>query len=147
MKCRMLAAVLLLASGAGCASAPAPAGPVARETAPRRLLRGSECLDPAMARSWIDLGRDSLLVDAGRHKYRVTVSGACSAVDWSPVLVFRGDPVSGRVCGSLGDAILTRDYPCTILDMQLLDAEQYKALLKDHEAGRHRKAAVAPPGR
>jgi len=144
MDIRMLAAAAALAACASCTSA-TPRG-VASVEAPaprvsangRQMLRGSECLDPAMARSWIDVGRDTLLVDAGRHKYRIEVSGACTALTWSPVLVFRGDPVGGRVCGNLGDAILTRDYPCTIVDMQLLDAAQYKALVRQYE-DRHRK--------
>ena len=152
MKSRMLAAVAMLGACAGCASAPPPsagsvATPVATTGEARHLLRGSECLDPAMARSWIDLDHGAVLVDGGRHKYLIQVSGACSALGWSPLLVFRGDPVSGRVCGGLGDAILTRDYPCNIVDMQLLDTPQYKAMVKDYDARRHRKPVAAPRAR
>jgi hypothetical protein len=137
---------VLCAALCACASAPAPAparAAVSDSTGGRHFLRGAQCLDPAMARSWIDLGRDTLLVDAGRYKYRIGISGACSAVTWSPVLLFRGDAVSGRVCGNIGDAILTRDYPCTITDMQLLDKQQYKALLEERDAGRKRKPTKA----
>lgn len=142
MDSKALAAPLLLAAVAGCAStsSPPPAQAVA-DAAPRQSLRGAECLDPAMARSWIDLDSNTLLVDAGRYKYRVEVSAACTALDWSHMLVFRGDPVTGRVCGTLGDAILTRDYPCTIRSLELLDKEQYKALVKEHEARGKRKPA------
>lgn len=142
MNARMTATLsLLLAACAACASTPSPPGDATASSAdsPRRILRPSECLDPAMARSWTDIGRDTLLVDAGRHKYRMEVSGACSAVTWSPVLVFRGDPVSGRVCGSVGDAIVTRDYPCTIQRLELLDKVQYKALLQQYEDARKRR--------
>ena len=106
-------------------------------------LRGVQCLDPAMARSWIDLDSNTLLVDAGRYKYRMEVSAACTAVDWSHTLVFRGDPVTGRVCGTLGDAIVTRDYPCTIRSLELLDKEQYKALVKEYEERRKGKRKPA----
>jgi Family of unknown function (DUF6491) len=132
---------LALAGCAACAST-TMSNADAAVASERHFLRGAQCLDPAMARSWMDLDRDTLLVDAGRNKYRIEVSGACSAVDWSPVLVFRGDPITGRVCGNLGDAILTRDYPCSIRGMQLLDKEQYKALIKQH--GLDRKARRKP---
>lgn len=142
MDAKALVPTLLLAAVAGCASTSSP--PAAQPTAdaaPRQVLRGAECLDPDMARSWIDLDSNTLLVDAGRYKYRMEVSAACTAMDWSHTLVFRGDPVTGRVCGSLGDAILTRDYPCTIRSLQLLDKEEYQALVKDREARRKRKPA------
>ena len=126
---------------AGCATAPSPP-PASADARATGWLRGADCLDPAMARSWIELDHDELLVDAGRHKYLIEVSGACTSIGWSQLLVFRGDPVSGRVCGSPGDAILTRDYPCTIQGMRLLDKEQYKALLKQREESRGRKPAA-----
>ena len=64
-------------------------------------------------------------------------------MDWSHTLVFRGDPVTGRVCGTLGDAIVTRDYPCTIRSLELLDKEQYKALVKEYEERRKGKRKPA----
>jgi hypothetical protein len=130
------------ASGASGAVAVAPA--LASEGRGRQTLRGAQCLDPAMARSWVDLDRDTLLVDAGRYKYLIEVSGACSAVGWSHLLMFRGDPISGRVCGNIGDAILTRDYPCTIQGLRLLDKEQYQALLEERETRRKRKPVATP---
>lgn len=148
MTVRTLAAALALAC-ASCATAPSQstavhsaAGATLVAAEGRQLLRGTQCLDPAMARSWIDVDDDTLLVDAGRYKYRIQVSGACSALDWSPVLLFRGDPITGRVCGNLGDAILTRDYPCTIQDMRLLDKEQYKALVREYEDARKARRAA-----
>lgn len=143
-------ALSLLLAGTSCTTTPSPRGHAGASAATttavasegRHVLRGAQCLDPGMARSWIDIDDDTLLVDAGRYKYRIQVSGACSALDWSPVLLFRGDPVTGRVCGSLGDAILTRDYPCTIVDMQLLDKDQYKALVRDYEDARKARRAA-----
>ena len=145
---RLALSFLVAATCAACATSPPPAAgstAMANDDGVRHRLRGAECLDPAMARSWIELDRDTLLVDAGRYKYRIEVSGACSAVGWSQLLLFRGDPITGRVCGNIGDAILTRDYPCTIQDMQLLDKEQYKALMEDRNARRGKRKPVAKP--
>ena len=148
MKADRLALVLLVAATcAACATTPPPASgatALAADDGVRHRLRGGQCLDPAMARSWIELDRDTLLVDAGRYKYRIGIAGACSAVGWSNMLLFRGDPITGRVCGNIGDAILTRDYPCSIQDMQLLDKEQYKALLEERDARRKRKPVANP---
>jgi hypothetical protein len=139
MDARSLTVALLLAACGGCATSSSPPATLDAADGGRHFLRGAQCLDPGMARSWIDLDSNTLLVDAGRYKYRIEVSSACTAMDWSQMLVFRGDPVSGRVCGTLGDAILTRDYPCTIQGMELLDKAQYKALVEENKAGRKRK--------
>jgi len=105
------------------------------------ILRGSQCLDPDFARGWVELDDRTILVDAGRHKYRIEVGGACTSLSFSSVLVFRGDPVSGRVCGNLGDAILTRDYPCKIERMQLISKAEYKQAIDDRAAERKRRKA------
>lgn len=105
------------------------------------FLRGSQCLDPNLARSWIELDDRTILVDAGRNKYRIEVSGACTSLSFSQILVFRGDPISGRVCGNLGDAILTRDYPCKIDRMQLISKAEYKQAIDDRAAERKRRKA------
>lgn len=102
-------------------------------------LRGSQCLDPNFARNWIELDDRTILVDAGRNRYRIEVAPACSSLSFSPLLVFRGDPISGRVCGNLGDAILTRDYPCKIERMQLISKAEYKQALDDRAAERKRR--------
>ena len=105
------------------------------------ILRGSQCLDPDFARSWVELDDRTVLVDAGRNKYRIEVGGACTSLSFTPLLVFRGDPVSGRVCGGLGDAILTRDYPCRIERMQLISKAEYKQAIDDRAAERKRRKA------
>lgn len=104
-------------------------------------LRGSQCLDPDFARGWVELDDRTILVDAGRNRYRIEVGGACTSLSFSPLLVFRGDPVSGRVCGTLGDAILTRDYPCRIERMELISKAQYKQAIDDRAAERKRRKA------
>jgi hypothetical protein len=102
-------------------------------------LRGADCLDPNMARSWIELDSRTILVDAGRRKYRMEISPACSALGFSPYLGFKGDSINGRVCGILGDSIVTRDYTCRIERMELLDKEQYKQALESRKSKRRQK--------
>ena len=104
-------------------------------------LRGAQCLDPDFARGWVELDDRTILVDAGRNRYRIEVGGACTSLSFSSLLVFRGDPVSGRVCGNLGDAILTRDYPCKIERMQLISKAEYKQAIDDRAAERKRRKA------
>lgn len=120
---------LCLAALPALAAAPKPA-----PAAAPNFLRGSDCLDPDMARSWIEIDNRTLLVDAGRRKYRIEISPACSALGYSPWLGFKGDPVNGRVCGTLGDAVVTRDYTCRIQRMELLDKAQYKLALEQRKS-------------
>ena len=131
MKIPAFASVLAvgLATSASAASADTP------------ILRGAQCLDPNFARGWVELDDRTILVDAGRNRYRIEVSGACTSLSFSSLLVFRGDPVSGRVCGTLGDAILTRDYPCKIERMQLISKAEYKQAVDDRAAERKRRKA------
>ena len=83
-------------------------------------------------------------MDAGRYKYRMKVAPACTALSYSNFVGFRGDPITGRVCGGFRDAVLTRDYPCKIEGMQRLSKEEYEAMLKaDKEARKARKAEKA----
>lgn len=102
----------------------AAASPI--EPAAGPILRGSQCLDPQWARGWILEDNQHILVDAGLRKYRIGFAASCRALNHSPFLGFRGDPVSGRVCGGASDALVTRDYPCRIESMQLLSKAQYK---------------------
>ena len=131
MKITAIASVLAIGLATS-ATAGAPAAPI---------LRGSQCLDPDFARGWVELDDRTILVDAGRNRYRIEVGGACTSLSFSPLLVFRGDPVSGRVCGTLGDAILTRDYPCRIERMELISKAQYKQAIDDRAAERKRRKA------
>ena len=93
------------------------------------ILRGSQCLDPNFARGWVELDDRTILVDAGRNRYRIEVGGACTSLSFSSLLVFRGDPVSGR------------DYPCKIERMQLISKAEYKQAIDDRAAERKRRKA------
>lgn len=110
-------------------------------------LRGAQCLDPRQARSWIDLDGDRLLVDAGRHRYLLHIGSACTALGYSTALDFRGDRISGRVCGTLGDEVITRDYPCRIESIELLSKEQYKQALDQRKGEREARRAAKKAGK
>ena len=139
MRPMILAFALALALPAA-AVADVPGG----SAAPSPRLQGAQCLDPEQARGWTLVDSDHLLVDAGRYKYRIEVASACTALGYSQVIAFRGDPIGGRVCGSVHDAVVTRDYPCRIDRLELLSKEQYQQALKDYDAARKaRKAARA----
>jgi hypothetical protein len=129
-------AALALASG-GAASKSAPQ---------KQVLRGNECLDPDYARNWINLDDRTLLVDTGRYRYRIQVSGSCTALSYTNTMVFRGDPVTGLVCGGVGDAIITRDYPCQISSMELIDKQVYKQLVDQYNADRKQRRAARKSG-
>jgi len=145
MAIKPITAALLALAAAGCASpGPVYVAPPFQATGPG-VLQGTQCLDPDFARSWINLDRRTLLVDAGRYKYRLEVASACSALDYSHVLRFRGDPISGRVCGGAFDAILTRDYPCRIERMDQIDKAQYRAML-EHRAQARKRPRPRPVG-
>jgi hypothetical protein len=110
-----------------------------------RMLRGADCLDPGMARNWTELDNRTILVDAGRRKYRIGITPGCAAIGFSPSLGFKGDPVSGRVCGGVSDLIITREYSCRIERMELIDAAQFK-LLQDSRKGKHKQKPVSHSG-
>lgn len=110
------------------------------------VLRGNQCLDPAYTRSWLDLDDDTLIVDTGRYRYRIEVSRSCTALSYTQALTFRGDPITGRVCGGVGDAVITRDYPCNVLSIELLDKQEYKALVDQYTLDRKQRRTARKSG-
>ena len=110
-------AVVASLVAAACTSTPPSPRPAA-------WLRGADCLDPMTARSWHDVSTTELWVDAGRRKYRINVSAACTRIGLGPVLRFDGDPISGRVCGAPGDAVLLDGgQRCLIERMELISPD------------------------
>ncbi|HMB55754.1 MAG TPA: DUF6491 family protein, partial [Arenimonas sp.] len=114
----------------------APADTTATPTTSAKPLRGQECLNPVMARSFVFVDDQHVLVDAGQRKYRIEVSRSCTALSYTNQLAFRGDPATNQVCGSIGDAIITRDYPCKINRIELLSSAEHKQAVQDAEAER-----------
>ena len=126
---RLSAAALLTAM---CVSSLAAAPATPRPSGP--YLRGGQCLEPASARGFTALDDRRVLVDGGRNRYLIEVSQSCWNLDFANALGFRGDPVTGKVCGGVMDAILLRgEAPCRIQRMQVLDKEQYQAALRERD--------------
>ena len=117
----LLAGLLAAPVLAGEADAPAPAPEPARKP-----LRGADCLDPTRARSWDFVSSDELLVDAGRRKYRVHLYGPCPELGIGQELAFKGDPVTGRLCGHAGEAVSAGRGMCRIERIELLDDAAWK---------------------
>ena len=113
--------MMLLAPPAGNGANRADATP-----SPRVALRAADCLSPASVRSWHYVDSRELLVDAGRRKYRVTLSESCTELGGAASIGFRGDSVSGRVCGHFGDQVLTRGAACRIERVALIDGPTWR---------------------
>jgi hypothetical protein len=113
----------------------APPASVAHEEqtapAPRSALKGADCLDPSMARGWEQVSGDEFLVDAGRRKYRIRLAEHCTELGNGSVITFRGDPVSGRVCGNIGEAVQAGRMSCRTERVELIDAETYREATGD----------------
>ena len=138
MSFRLACRIVLAAAGAASAAA-APADPRPRPP----VLRGGECLDPDFARGYVNLSEQVLLVDTGRHAYRLEVPRACWSLRFTSFVIFRGDPVSNRVCGTAFDAIIPRDgIPCRIERLELISREEYRQALEQHAAERRARRAA-----
>lgn len=111
-----LPALMMVATVAGAVEATGDAAPSAK--AP---LKAADCLSPSAVRSWHYVDSRELLVDAGRRKYRITLAESCTELGGAASLVFKGDSVSGRVCGHFGDRVLTRGAACRIERVELID--------------------------
>ena len=87
------------------------------------------CLYPQDVRTWHNSQDGALFVDAGRRKYRVDLWNECRDT-LGVSLVFRGDGITGRVCGNPGDKVITgsvgsRGTECGIRDVRVIDDETY----------------------
>lgn len=87
------------------------------------------CLYPQDVRTWHETRDGALFVDAGRRKYRVDLWGECRN-NLGVGLAFRGDSITGRVCGNPGDKVITgavgaRGTECGIRDVRVIDDETY----------------------
>jgi hypothetical protein len=131
MNLRSCFVLLLAACTAATAATP-------RDERPRPPpLRGGQCLDPDFVRSYSALGDRLLLVDTGRHRYRIGLSPSCWNLRYSAWIAFRGDPVGNRVCGTAFDAVIPNSgIPCRIERMQLLSREEYRQARQQYAAER-----------
>lgn len=95
------------------------AAPLAAQTAK------PACLDSSRVRNWIVVNDETLLLDAGRKKYRVNLQHSCFNLGSSPTLQFKGDPISGRVCGTSLDAIRVQGEQCRISKIEEIDKQTF----------------------
>lgn len=93
--------------------------PVAKAETEKRT-----CFDSQRVRNWIAIDEETLLIDAGRKKYRMHLRDSCSRMSTSATLRFKGDPISGRVCGSL-DAIYVEGERCRISGIEEIDRKTF----------------------
>ena len=114
----LIASLLALVPGLAIADGSAPA--------PRGALRGADCLDPSAARDWEYISGTELLVDAGRRKYRVVLAEHCSEMGHGSVIRFKGDAISGRVCGNVGEAVQVGRMSCRIERLERIDGKTYR---------------------
>jgi len=84
-----------------------------------------ECLDSNRVRNWIVVNDETLLLDAGRKKYRVDLQQSCFNLSSSPTLQFKGDPITGRICGSTLDAIRVQGEQCRISKIREIDKQTF----------------------
>ena len=137
----LLIALPVLAADAVAPAAPAAdAVPKAAAASPR-LLRGADCLDPEAVRSWFLASSDTLMVDAGRRKYRISVHPSCVELGNANAIRLRGGPVGSRVCGSVTDAVQTvgvagGNRSCRIHAISLVDEAQWSAAAEAKDAPR-----------
>ncbi len=94
-------------------------GPLAAQAAKH------ECLDSNRVRNWIVINDETLLLDAGRKKYRVNLQQSCFNLSSSPTLQFKGDPITGRICGSTLDAIRVQGEQCRISSIMEIDKQSF----------------------
>ena len=98
---------------------------VAVSTAPvQAQTEKRTCFDSQRVRNWIVIDDETLLIDAGRKKYRMHLRDSCSSMGTSSTLRFKGDPISGRVCGSL-DAINVEGELCRISSIEEIDKKTF----------------------
>jgi hypothetical protein len=119
-------AMALLALGlAACASSTGNA----QADGTRTRTGHSSCFDPRSARGFTPVGDDVLLVDTGANHYRVQLDATCFGADFAPAMQFRGDSVTGRICGNFGEKVVWTHHECGIQDVEWITPEEHAALL------------------
>jgi hypothetical protein len=83
------------------------------------------CVDGSRVRNWVVVNDETLLLDVGRKKYRMNLQQSCFNLGSSPTLQFKGDPISGRVCGSSLDAIRVQGEQCRISKIEEIDKQTF----------------------
>ena len=122
--------LLSLALSAPIALADAPVA----EPAKPHALNGFHCLEPGPSTGWTYLDDSHILIDGGNRKYKLEFTEACWGIKFENSLAFRGDSFSGRVCGDLGDEVITEHMHCRIKHLELISTDQYRQTIRDNKA-------------
>jgi len=83
------------------------------------------CLDSNRVRNWVVIDDETLLLDAGQKKYRVSLQQSCFNLGTSATLQFKGDPITGRICSGTLDAIKTQGEQCQISKIEAIDKKAF----------------------
>lgn len=85
-----------------------------------------QCLRPERARGWAYIANDELLVDAGRRKYRITLTMGCTALALAQFIGFESGHGTGRICGMPQDYLRTDAGRCRIRTVELIPNQRYQ---------------------
>lgn len=136
---RLAFALALLPPTAGAAGSPA-----GESSGYRPLSPLSACIDPSQVRSWNDVDSTTLVIDAGRRKFRVDLVTACPDLSFGYAVHLAGDPIHGRICGNIGERVIVRGRSCSIGRVYPIDAETYRKM-SSGEYRREQRARKAKP--
>jgi hypothetical protein len=126
--------IVMLSVALGLAIPTAQAGETAAPPDKPRPLTGLRCLTPDRSSGWTYLDDSHILIDGGNRKYRMEFDQACWGLKFEMSLAFKGDPFTGRVCGDLGDEVITKTQHCRIKSMEIITTEQYRQAIRDNKA-------------
>ena len=102
------------------------------------------CIDSSRVRNWIVIDDETVLLDVGKKKYRVNFLQACFNLSSSPTLQFKGDAISGRVCGGSLDAIRVQGEQCRISKIEEIDKQEFNKAQNKKRVSLHRVRSSAP---
>jgi len=133
LRCAIIAACILVPFGPAAAQTGQSAQPIAEPPARDKNttrkgfdpLPLKQCLRPERARGWAYIANDELLVDAGRRKYRITLTIGCSALSVAQFIGFQSGHGTGRICGMPQDYLRTDAGRCRIRTVELIPDEYY----------------------
>jgi hypothetical protein len=111
---------------------------------PSAYAASSTCFDSQRVRQWVPVNDETLLIDTGRQKYRISFQNSCSHLSSSASLLFKGDPITGRVCGSTLNYVNARGEICRIDRITEIDRATFKAQSAKKRASISIKKSKAP---
>ena len=107
----------------------------------------SRCLIPQRVRDWAYVSDDRILVNAGRHRYRIDFSYGCPALAFGTSIRFDPGPGTGRMCGHINEAVVVRGSRCNVARIEEIDAETWREIASQPGVAlfRHEQGALPRP--